>query len=650
MDEPDRRLFIAPPWGLVTLWLCCSPAWAVDIRLLPAENGPRSPLDPLVLQLSTDLPGQWAVELDGIDVTALLERQGTRWVIQPLEPLSRGIHQLRLVEYSPTGEIIEHGLWTFEVRRSRAFRDAEGEFGLGLSLDRRLANERPSPPPTSQFQGAFRGEGRLQDGSWEAQGGADLLYLPEEAQRLPNQEPLTLGDYQVSWQDGHWRASAGLQSPLPEGLLAQDFIRRGVNLGLNLPRARLQLFALRTREAVGWDNVLGISDGDDRLHGASLSTRPLSRPEALILDAAWLQGRSPGQSGAATLGDPTTLDNTAGLVRIESLWHQRRLRLRAEWAWSRWRLRENGEVAGEDLRGDGRRLLIGYTLPSEVLPSRITLERSRIGTYYRSLANPDAPNDRRGDRISLESRWRSLDLRAWWGKEQDNVDDLAFLPRIETRAGEIALAFTPYGIGERHPWLGDPNLGLRYDDNRQRVVRAGAGLETGDLRATRNWGLTGEFNYPWGTLSTTLNQGRDRDLRNRETSRSLSSELGASTRVSEALQLGLTLQRERYHSDSAPAEASTSRTWNLDLDYTPRSDVSLTAALSLARDRSDDATRNIEQRRLLLSLAWEQSPPAALRPGVLWRLEGNHDEWRDNGNVESDYQIFLRLELTWNNR
>ncbi len=648
MDERKQNLLPSPPWSLLALWVCCPPLWAADIHLLPPADGVRGPLDALELQLPTPLPPRWAVELDGIDVTVLLKRQGRSWVLQPLEPLSWGEHQLRVVEYDQDGEIIEHGLWHFEIRRSRAFRDAEGEFGLTLGLDRRLANER-APSPPSQLQGAFQGEGRLQAGNWQAQGGADLIYLPDEDQRLPNQEPLALGDYQVRWQDGRWRASAGLQAPLPEGLLAQDFIRRGVDLRLDLPRARLHLFALRTQEAVGWGNALGISDGGDRLHGVSLSARPLSRPDALMFNAAWLQGRSPGQNGAASLGDPTALDNTAGSMRIESLWRQRRLRLHAEWAWSRWRLRENGEATTEELRGDGHRLLIGYTLPSESLPSRITLERSRIGTYYRSLANPDAPNDRRGSRITLESRWRSLDLQAWWGTEQDNVDDLSFLPRIETRAGEIALTFTPFGIGERHPWLGDPSLGLRYDGNRQRVVRSGAGLERGGLRATRNWGINGAFDYPWGTLSAALNQGRDRDLAGQNTSHSLSSELGANARMNETLQLGLTLQRERYRDDGPPHTATTRGTWNLDLDYAPRSDVSLTAALSLARDRSDNATRNTEQRRLQLSLAWEQNPPAALRPGVLWRLEGNHDEWRDSGSVESDYQILLRLELTWNN-
>ena len=82
------------------------------------EFGPVTPLEVLLpANVSKDSLGNLAVELDGIDFTELIEYrehdQGTVLTIVPVLPLQPGEHELRLVEYTPAGEILERGYWVY---------------------------------------------------------------------------------------------------------------------------------------------------------------------------------------------------------------------------------------------------------------------------------------------------------------------------------------------------------------------------------------------------------------------------------------------------------------------------------------------------------------------------------------------------------
>ena len=55
------------------------------------------------------------VELDGIDITALLSLDGTDFIYQPVEPLSNGEHIIRLVHLNNDGSVTNKGSWRFNI-------------------------------------------------------------------------------------------------------------------------------------------------------------------------------------------------------------------------------------------------------------------------------------------------------------------------------------------------------------------------------------------------------------------------------------------------------------------------------------------------------------------------------------------------------
>jgi len=54
------------------------------------------------------------IELDNVDITAQIIIVGYTISYKPLQPLSKGFHTVRLVEFAADGNILERGQWKFE--------------------------------------------------------------------------------------------------------------------------------------------------------------------------------------------------------------------------------------------------------------------------------------------------------------------------------------------------------------------------------------------------------------------------------------------------------------------------------------------------------------------------------------------------------
>ena len=633
-------------WGVIFLTLFFQRiAWSAS-ALLPTAEGFWMPDAALRIEagaLAGAGPDRRAVELDDMDVTALLAVEGSELVLHPAQPLLPGWHQLRLVEYTDDGEIIERGFWRFEVRRSSLWRERDAEVQAGLSLVRRLSREITPDDAQNSLEGTARLNGTADSGTWRLRGEADLVYQPRDALRSQAMTPLDATAFSATAARGPWRFAAGQQAPLPPSLVTEEgLLRRGLSAGFERPEHGTQVsaFVLRSQEVVGLSEGIAPSDAADRLAGLTLSSRPLaSRRDDLLLSATWLQGRDPGAVGEGVWGDPdlTASGRALSLAADGFLW-QRRLRLRGEWASSRYDYDGTGPFSAETAQA--HTLWASYTpaQPLSLGESQVYwdagVEWRRLGSFFRSLANPAAGADRAGWRGFAAATWDGFDLRLDTGREYDNVDSLPGLPRIAIDRWNLALSWSP---AQWWPpaWLGLPRLGLDAQRSGQTVTRDGGGLAAGALRLTRVVTFSAGFDYERGRWSVAHTLARDEDLALGGGSESRISELNLGLQPWEPLNIDLTLQQERYDGNG---DVVTTNVADLNLSQQLSPQLALQLGHSLERQTS----------------VWMQSRATATQAQLQWwpredvtvSLEGSANRYV--ADVEQrERQFFLRLDLTW---
>src|SRR5258708_9362258 len=112
-------------------------------------NAQTSPLKIRVAGIPEDVPQRLAGETDDIDGTRLAVLDGVDIVVTPAQPLAFGPHRLRLVEYAPDGSIAERGHWSFDIRKSAAFREAQFQANVTLNATDRVAHPTPHAAPAN---------------------------------------------------------------------------------------------------------------------------------------------------------------------------------------------------------------------------------------------------------------------------------------------------------------------------------------------------------------------------------------------------------------------------------------------------------------------------------------------------------------------
>ncbi|MCW8946535.1 MAG: hypothetical protein OQK80_03625, partial [Sedimenticola sp.] len=95
--------------------------WSPEL-VSTTDRGYRLPSEEVRLYIPPEVPlevlQRLSLELDDIDVTALVGREGDFALFVPIQPLSYGQHRLRLVENGADGSLLERGFWLLEVRKS----------------------------------------------------------------------------------------------------------------------------------------------------------------------------------------------------------------------------------------------------------------------------------------------------------------------------------------------------------------------------------------------------------------------------------------------------------------------------------------------------------------------------------------------------
>lgn len=698
-SEATRKKRVARfAWSACLLAACALPPpagaqvsdWAPEL-VRPPEGifGPGDPIRLRLPELPVEVLQNLALELDDFDVTEFVSRDGDLAVLVPPQPLSYGEHRLRLVEYAPDGSIVERGAWTLSVRKTAAFREAGLNAATTLTAARRIsAEDLPQPVPArEQWNGGAQLQGALADGSWRFKGRADLLGNSEET-LLPRGEQggnVDLGHFLLEYGNGPVIARAGHHSVGPESLIMSSFQRRGVSAGVQSAAtgASATAFSLRTAEVIGFEEGLGVGETGNRTDGVTASFRPLAgQGGALVVSATYLEGEGPSQTGEAgtgIAGDPVSVEGSAASVIADATLLESRLRLRGEYAKTRFDF--DGDGTDTDLdgmidtdfapeRADAYSALVTY-LPwhekavlGEPLVWNLGVESRRIGTFFRSPANPVGVSDRELLRGFTGVNWSGLDAQLSLGRERDNVDDLPSIARTETAQRVLSLTYTPPGplpgpdgSLPPPPWYGQPVLNATYLDVEQDVIKAGSGLPTGALSAVDTLSLSASFTYPtWSwTVGHTMGESEDFFGFGPDTE-TTSSQLSANFQVGERLTLGPLWQISKTDESDPPAGFGfTSRrletvTAGLTAGYIFTDGLNANLGYNLNRTEASDGSQDGRSASVTASFAWTVVPAREVRPGLTLSLDGQYNDLEEGGAFpvdQSHYQVFLKAAVSW---
>src|SRR5690606_36444591 len=141
----------------------------------------RRPDSPITLQLPAlpvEVLQNLALELDGIDVTAFVETQDGRTITVKLpQPLSYARHQLRLVESARSGDIIERGNWTLDVRRNDWSREASANAQVTVNSQYHFDEKNLAEPLIDEWQldGSARLEAHVANDGWRSDAWLELV-------------------------------------------------------------------------------------------------------------------------------------------------------------------------------------------------------------------------------------------------------------------------------------------------------------------------------------------------------------------------------------------------------------------------------------------------------------------------------------------
>lgn len=648
--------------------------WAPQLQG-PAQGEFRDPMEAFRILIPSSVPldvlKTLALELDSIDVTAMVSRDGEYASFAPIQPLEWGLHTLRLVEYADDGSIIERGYWTFEVRRSSAFREIDYAADINLTASQRVADKfdlLPGEEEPNGFtgQGSAAFQGRVADDDWEATGRMDLIYNSEKA-LTSNGDSLDMGEYlfTASVPEQQLSGNLGHHSLSQNSLIMEGFHRRGISggVGISSLNSSVSGFAMRAEQVAGFQQGLGLSDPHNRVDGVIWESQPISSdPQKLYVAATYLSGES-DQIGESTGAEASDQSGDAWSLVADSTILGQQLRVRGEVAGTTIDrvTADPGDVDLLNESADAYALSATWTPQQMDADSRFFwnagLETSQIGTYFISLANPNLPSDKKLERVFFNADWNGVSAQLSTAKETDNVDDLADRPRIETLLNQLALN---YSLAETPPpgslfdTLGVPSVTLQYSDTSQKQIKAV--LDSFGFPIYEDFHLVGDvqaiatgFNkatWSWGWMFSRSQQESKIDPSQRQIT--YSRDLNANIQLGQKVVIQPALQSQ---TTQTAFDAGTSDTdiISLGTQFLFTDTVNGQLYLNQASTSSNQAgISDTDTNTVSMQFTWNWILPKNKKPGFDVMLTGSYQDvaYADPAATDSKtYQVFLSLVM-----
>ncbi|VAW55049.1 hypothetical protein MNBD_GAMMA05-223 [hydrothermal vent metagenome] len=448
----------------------------------------KQPMETLRISIPEDVSIETlqtlALELDNIDVTAMVTREGGFAVFTPVQPMGWGKHELRLVEYAEDGSIFEKGFWTFEVRTQSGIHESDFSADISLVATGRAADKNLGEPEPDSLtgQGGAALYGKVAGDEWEVTGNMDLIYNSQR-ELTPNNQELDMGEYLITGQYQSTQLKLGHHSISQTSLAMEGFQRRGVSAskGFSSINSAVTGFVLRTEQINGFEHGLGISDPDNTVYGIVMENQPISsNPELLYLSATYLSGESNTVGASVGASQADQKGETWSIVADSTMLDQQ-LRFRAEMASSKTDIvtADTADIDLIDAKGDAIAFLATYTPQSISADTTFFwntgLEFSEVDSLFNSIANPNLPNDKTLQRLFFNADWSGISAQLSAAKETDNVDNDETRPEIETKHNQLLLNYSLTQLpqpGSFFDVTGLPSFSFQWSNTTQEQIKA----------------------------------------------------------------------------------------------------------------------------------------------------------------------------------
>lgn len=648
--------------------------WAPTLLPPPAGQNFRKPNDEFRILIPSTVTlkvlQSLRLELDGIDVTQFVGRDGEYAVVKIPQPLDWGKHDLRIIEYTPDGNILERANWVFQVRKSERFREAQLQGNIDLAAFRRIMEKDigPDEPKRSQGQGAVALQAVVADADWRLTGRVNFLY-----DSVQTGQEADIGEYLISRQTPRTVLNVGHHPLNSDSMILDGFNRRGISGTVNTrdKRANLTGFVMRTEAINGLIHGFGVGENRHRTSGVIATLSPFRKdPQKLLLRAEYVRGKG-DDAGVAEFGDPGLTDAIGTSLGLNTLItggeaisliadgyvFGRKLRLRGEYDESSYDFDGLGNGYGKD-DDHAYSLLVHYTPPGSTVSDRpfnwnVGISVQQVGTFFKSIANPSLPNDKRLLSLFGGLNWGGLQMQAFAGRETDNVNDIMGLGRVRTDQFSVNLGYTPQPSSEPDTgWAMFQNAyytaAVAHANSKQiedplNPVAGIVDTESTDMfvSATFNPGT-----WNWGISHGISLFDDDKDLVS-DTRDNLTS-LYVNFQIGERLTIGPTLQYDFFEDRT------------LDIDATTIT-AGLTSAFILIPDKlngslnyfynhikATDNSSNTSTETVDMQLVWTLMPAKTNKPGLDLFISGNWQETNDSvttSNTSNGYQVFTGIRM-----
>jgi hypothetical protein len=639
------------------------PANWVPTLQAAAQGEFRDPMETFRISIPANLPLEvlktLALELDNIDVTAMVVRNGDFAEFTPLQPLPWGAHTLRLVEYATDGSINEKAFWEFQVRRNSAFREADYAADINLIASSRIADKNLTQPEPDGFtgQGSAVFQGRVADDDWEVSGQMDLVYNSEE-QNTVNQQSLDMGSYLVSGRKNNSQLNLGHHSLAQSSLIMEGFNRRGLSASTRLDtfNSAATGFVMRPDVVIGFREGLGLSNPSNRVSGVILESQPLQNQEALYLAAAYLSGEQ-SLAGATVGSNINDQQGDAMSLVADSTLLDRQLRLRGEVAASKVSIDYSDTTTDiVDENNNAMSVLATWTplsIPGQSFFWNTGIEASQVDTFFASLANPGLPADKQINRLFFNTDWSGISAQLSTAVETDNVNNLPDRPVNETRVNQVLLNYAfnqPEDENNWISWLGMPSISLQWRGMTQQQIEQALTVlyqdfdfDTDTTQISNNFS---HANWSWGWL---YGESTQTDNVNVIEQLTYTRGLNANVRIGEYVSVMPALQQQTTHLSTDGSVADT-RIYSLTNQFLVQDSWNGSLMLNQAQTESDAtlASQDITTNTASLQFTWNWILPKNKHPGFDIILSGSWQKSEDALTPANDletYQVFLSLAM-----
>ena len=603
--ESKAQVTVEPTWDVET-WL--RPDEPFGVRVV--GTSPRDTANDRI-----------AIFLAETDRTDFFRRQGDVWIHRSeIAPLPRGEMEVVVWRVDPAAGWQEIGRLPLRVLR----RGGLERFDRSVRLDLEGTGDVDSGgDPEAPFETDARGTGQfnatlgVSRGGWSMDGSMNVVGVSQlqEALRFAGEGEdaprVDLSAYRLDVSrplgSGSLTASVGHVDFGTSRQLMSSFAARGITLLLPLGRIDVGLSAQNGTSIVGWDNPLGLDDGEHRVYGGRVGVEMLpQRPGELRLEATVLDGslRPESDFNQGVISDAETSDGWS--LRLVAASAGGRLRLDGAWAESRFDnpfdplLAQGADLVAVEKETRNARyvdldlaLVNGRTFGTaeHLLDLRLALRHELVEPQYRSVG-AFVGADVESYRAELNSTLGPVAALLSWMRSEDNLDDIPSIltTRTEQAAGNVALPLADVFGGTSPAW---PSFSWSTQRTHQRGlgVPVNSGFSASHVPDQVSWSHDGGFDWSGGSWMFGLRySGSHQDNRQpgREENDFITEvySVNASFALHPRLDLGVDLSHERAVNQAAEEVTETDNR-GLNFSWRAHDRLQLTGTVSLTDSETD---------------------------------------------------------------